>query len=357
MFINIIIFIVALSIIVLIHELGHLLAAKKFNVYCYEFSIGMGPKIFSKKYKETVYSIRLLPLGGYVSMAGEGDLNQQLNEKYDVKDLPLNRTLLGVNKIKRIIIFLAGILFNFILAYLIFVGVILHNNNYRVASEPVIKDVIVNQPAHIAGLKANDYILDIKFSNGERLKNPKNIDQVAIYISSYGEDMEMSVKRESKILNFKVQGIKNDDGRYIIGILLPEAKIIKVDLWNVWFLAANTFVSNISLMFNSIISLFKGIGFNQISGPIGIYKISSEIAQTGVIQYIQFIGLFSINIGLINLLPIPALDGGRVMLLALESILGKYFNKKIENYAIAISMLLLLSLMVLLTFKDLFNLF
>lgn len=356
MFINIIIFILCLSFIVLVHELGHLLAAKKIGVFCYEFSIGMGPKIFSKKFKETVYSIRLLPLGGYVAMAGEDEMNEELKDKYQVGEIPFERTLKGINKFKRIIIFLAGIFFNFLLAYLIFVGVILHQKEYRVSSEPIIKDVVKDGPAYTAGLKANDYIVSVEFSNGVKIKNPKTIDQVAIYIGVYGGEMEIKVKRNEKIETFNLTAIKKDNTN-IIGITLPEANYVKVDLLNVWSFAANHFLTNINFMFKSVISLFKGIGLNQVSGPIGIYKISSEIASRGFIEYLNFIALFSINIGLINLLPIPAFDGGRVLLLLVEIIIGKKLNKKFESFIIAGSMILILMLMLLITFKDIVGLF
>lgn len=353
---NIIIFILGLSFIVFIHELGHLLAAKKFGVYCYEFAIGMGPKIYSFTYKETVYSIRGIPLGGYVMMAGEDDKTEELNRQFGVENLPFERTIKGVSAWKRAIIFLAGVTFNFILAILIFVATILNQGSYRIPAPARISDVVAGGPAAQAGLQANDQIKSIRFENGYVVNNPKNIDEVVIFIANYGGKMDVTVDRYGEISIHSVDSIEQD-GRHYIGIILPESEIVQVNLLNVWKFSIDRFASMFMMMLSSVLALFKGIGLEQVSGPVGIYKVSSEVAKEGFSSYMQFIALISINIGLLNLLPIPALDGGRVVLLLVDKVSGGRLNKKFESWLIIGSMMLLLALMLFMTFKDVLNLF
>ena len=142
-------FILVFGVIITIHELGHLLAAKYFNVYCEEFSFGMGPRLFHKKYKETTYSIRLFPIGGYVAMAGEPDAN------FDQQHIPKERTIKGISKWKQIIIMISGVVMNFILALFLFISINLIVGQVQQPTKPIVSEVVVNSAADKAGILAD----------------------------------------------------------------------------------------------------------------------------------------------------------------------------------------------------------
>ena len=155
---NLVVFILVLSAIIIIHEFGHLLAAKKFGVYCNEFSIGMGKVLFQRQKGETMYSIRILPIGGYVSMAGE--------EGTDVTDIPVERTIKGKKTYQQVIIMAAGAVMNVLLAWVIFIGVVMARGTVAGPAEPVISSIIPNTPAENVGLEVGDRIVKVTLPDG-----------------------------------------------------------------------------------------------------------------------------------------------------------------------------------------------
>ena len=179
---NILFYIVLLGVIVTLHELGHLLAAKAFGVYCKEFSFGFGPKILSHQGKETEYCLRAIPLGGFVAMAGDTD--NDLETKVDIEGLPPERTLPGIAKWKRIIIMLGGIMMNFILAITIYSLLILHSGYYVESTKPVINYVQEASPAEKAGLQAGDIISKVEFDNGLYI-NPDTYLEMLNFLEAY----------------------------------------------------------------------------------------------------------------------------------------------------------------------------
>ncbi len=355
-YMNIIFFILALTAIISIHELGHLVTAKMFGVYCFEYSIGMGPKIYSKKFKETVFSIRAIPFGGYVAMAGETDNLEEYKKLYGDVEIPFSRTLPGISKIKRIIVMLAGIFMNFVLAYIIIVGLLFSNGVYNKSPEPVIKEVVAQMPAAEAGLKENDKITYLEFSDGTIIKNPKNVNDVINYISYKGGNVKITVLRNQKELTFDVNTVLKDD-RNMIGIVFVGPETIRINLLNVWAYGFQTMIFMISSMLVGIYNLLRGIGLSDVSGPVGIYKLSAKALSYGFKTYLNLVALLSLNIGILNDLPIPALDGGRVMLVIVEAIIGKPVNKKLEKTLIVGSMMILLALILLVTISDVIKLF
>lgn len=349
-------FIFALSLIIALHEFGHLLAAKKFGVYCYEYSIGMGPKICSKKFKETQYSLRLIPFGGYVAMAGEGDQNEEFGKTYGVENVPFERTLPGISKPKRIIVLLAGIFMNFVLAYVIFCFILLHNGKVTKERPPVIEGVVEKTPAAKSGLKQNDIIKKLTFEDGTIVDNPKTVDDFVPYIATKGGKIKIDVLRNNEIKSFEVESVKNGE-YYNIGIKIPEIKYVTINVFNVFKYASSMMFNILRMMFVALANLLRGIGLNDVSGPLGIYQATARAASEGAVTYFYFIALLSLNVGILNAFPIPALDGGRVLLVLIEAIIRKPINKKIEYFLIVISMMFLIGLMVLATFKDIINFF
>lgn len=343
---DLMIFILILGIIITLHELGHLIAAKMFNVYCREFAIGMGPKLFSKKTAETEYSLRALPLGGYVAMAGEPDEDDLMP-----KDLPYERTLPGISAPKRMIVYLAGIFMNillFIVAFTIFFSITGIADAEKTTS--IINDVNVNSPAEKVGMKVNDEIIGVriqgKYYEVSDYKTLKEATQ-----DNTGE-LTYIVKRDSKTLEFKVTPeLDKEMNEYLVGIsfTVPAKKlnILESVGYSLQFLVTFSI-----MIFQTIANLFVGKGLEQLGGPIRIYQETAKVANLGFTPLIAMLGSLSLNVAIFNLIPIPALDGGRVLLTLWELITGKPVNKEIENKLITVSFVLLLALMVLIIFKD-----
>lgn len=355
---NLFLFALLLSVIVSIHELGHLIAAKIFGVYCQEYSIGMGPKIFSKKGKETEYSLRALPLGGFVAMAGDTD--NALETSVDTTNIPYERTLPGVARWKRIIIMLAGIFMNMVLAIVIYSMVILANGNYVVSTKPEISAVNENSPAYNAGLKAGDIVNEISFDNGLSI-SPDTYMELITFTSAYDGNgpWHLKVQRADEVLSFDVspEYLSSED-RYIIGITFSNAatETVKVNIFNCFKYGFEYAFFILKLTWSSFLTLFQGKNLNSLSGPVGIYNTVSEAASLGLDYYIQLIAMISINVGVVNALPLPIFDGGRVLLLFIEMIMGKPLSKKAESMIMSVSMALLLLLFFYVTYNDIFKL-
>lgn len=355
---NILLFVILLSTIVSLHELGHLIAAKIFNVYCQEYSIGMGPKLFSIKGKETEYSLRALPLGGFVAMAGDTD--NTLETSVDTANIPFERTLPGIAKWKRAIVMLAGIMMNMILAITIYSLVILSAGRYTVSTKPLIAEVVAQSPAEQAGLKQGDLVTSIGFDNGLIIE-PSTYTELISFAGAYeGEGpwtMEISRDGESKVVKVYPR-FDEAEQRYMIGVAFSNGadKTVKVNLLNCWFYGIQYAFFIVKLTWSSFLSLFRGMDLSSLSGPVGIYSTVSQAASLGFEYYVQLIAMISINVGIFNALPLPVFDGGRVVLLLVEMIMGRPLNKKIENFVMSASVLLLLLLMLFVTYNDVFKL-
>ncbi len=361
---TIILFILMMTVIISIHEFGHFITAKLFNVYIYEYSIGMGKKLFSKKGKETVFSIRLLPIGGYCSLAGDNDTDLENNPEIDVdpSTIPNERTLNGIAKWKKIIILLAGVFMNFVLALFIIAIVYLSIGTVSKAPEPIIKEVISGYPAKEAGLLKDDRVIEMKYDNGYALK-PSNFSDLSSFLSVYDEsygEVTLIVDRQGEIIEIKVTPVLDESSssqRYVIGVNSYDYKTEKINIFNCFSYAFSYLVLMTKLIWTTLIGLLKGVGLNNISGPIGIYKATSDAVSSGFTTYLSLAGILSLNIGIFNLLPIPALDGGRVLLTVIEAIIRRPIPKKIENVIMTISVLLFILLMVYATGVDIFRLF
>ena len=354
---TLILFLILLSVIVILHEGGHLIAAKIFGVYCEEYAIGMGPVIWQKKGKETKYSVRALPIGGFVAMAGDTD--NQLETKVDETEIPPERTLTGIAKWKKIIIMLAGIMMNFLLAWVIVALVLNSAGGYALSPKAEIASVVEGSPAEKAGLQAGDLIVEISSENGTSVK-PKQFDDITAYMMTYEGEYALTykVKRGDQLLDLKVYpSYSNEEGRYLIGIYAPQAEVVKVNLANCWYYSFDYCRFMMSTMLMTLSQLFRGIGLNQLSGPVGIYQATGQAASMGVSSYLLMMAVISMNIGLINALPLPILDGGRVLLTLVEAVLRRPLSKRLENALMTASTILVLALFLFVTSQDLMRLF
>lgn len=347
---GIIYFIILLGCIVLVHELGHLISAKIFHVYCHEFSIGMGPKLFQIKGKETVYSIRLLPLGGYVAMAGEDDV------AHPEVDVPQERTIKGVARYKQLIIILSGVLMNFIFSLFIFSGILLHEKKVAVISAPIVSVVSENSPAEKAGLQVDDLLLQITTP----AKEVYDLNKIGTVSGLFTSDSvyTLIIERAGQIKEIQITPQKSDDtNRYLIGIYEKPSQVIEVNWLNVIPIAFGNMINFIVLIATALLQLVKGIGFQNLSGPVGIYNITAQQAALGFIPFISLMAVLSLNVAVFNLLPVPALDGGRAIIILFEILIKKELPKKLE-YALMIgSWIILLGILIFSTWQDISKLF
>ena len=341
--ITILILFIMLGTIIAIHEFGHFIAAKKSGVYVDEFSLGMGPLLIKHKPKnsETTYSLRLFPIGGYVSMA----------EKYD-KSLKIkkNRVLENKDFFHRLWVLLDGIIFNFILAIvLFFISGLIYG---RPISSTKIVDVVENGRAQLAGLEAGDTILAV---NGVKTNTWDDF------------ILEASAKKLQKNYVFKVRKSNGDIKKYNI---VPEVKkqgkeetrvygiigngveykkgftqAVKYSVMGTW--------DNTKTIFKILGSLFNGsVSVKSLSGPVGIYSIVDSVKSNGLETLIYLTAYLSINVGVINLLPIPVFDGGRVLILLIETITRRKSSEKLELALNYIGFALMILLMLFVTFND-----
>ncbi|MBQ8534209.1 MAG: RIP metalloprotease RseP [Bacilli bacterium] len=344
---NILLFIIILTIIISIHEFGHFIWAKITGVYVYEFAIGMGPKIISKQYGETVYSIRAIPFGGFCSLAGE-DLDED-----DAKKVPKKRRLQNKSCWERFLIMVFGPLNNFILAVvlLFFIALIWGGTTMN----PIISKVDKNSAIEKVGIEAGDKIVKI---NGKKVSTS---DDVSLYIalSDPTKKNTITVERDGKTIDFKVKPKKVKEGEevsYKYGMMLKQKKT--KGFGNAIVYTYKKTGSIFKQMFITVKSLFTGgVKVSQLSGPVGIYSVVGEQAKTGLANIIYLIAFLSINVGFINLLPIPAFDGGHILFIIIEMIKGSPVKPELENKIHTIFLMLLLLLMLVVTFNDILRLF
>ena len=335
---------IILSFLIFFHELGHFLMAKLVGVKVEVFSIGFGKKLFCKKIGETNWCISAIPLGGYVQMKGQDDTDPA--KKSNDPDSYTSKT-----PWQRILILLGGPGFNFLLAILIYFFVALTGWS-KLA--PVVGGTIPNTPAAKV-LKPGDEIIAI---NHHKIKT---WDEIPKFIQNSNE-IFLEVKRNNKILNLgikpKIEITKNIFServkRKIIGIV-PSGKIIKIkyNFLDAAKITVDKFISDSTLIVKGIEKLLTGaIGLNTISGPIGIVDVTAKVANYGLEPLLLLAALLSVNLGILNLLPIPALDGGHIMFNLYEAIFKREINEQIMVKLTIAGWAILGSLMIIGIFND-----
>lgn len=345
---SIIYFIFVLGLIVFVHELGHLIVAKSFNVYCKEFALGFGPVIWSKQKNETQYSIRAIPLGGFVAMAGEsGNLDDSI---------PFERTIKGIHPFKRILVMLAGVTFNFVLAFVIFTGLILAQGGISTPPSAVVGRVVEDSPAQAVGLQQGDRIVSILLPDGTKYV-PAHFYDVINMTQVIGNTMVFGIERQGQVISIEITPeFDEENQRYFLGLFVPPANFKSISWFEAPVYGFSALIASFMQVMASLSLLIRGIGLNHVSGPVGIFNITAQSAQAGASSLFALIAVLSVNIAVFNLLPLPILDGGRVILTGIEWVLGKPLPEKIEHNLMGLSMILMLALFVFVTFQDIWRL-
>lgn len=322
-------------LVVMLHEFGHFSIAKLSGIKVNEFSIGMGPKIYQKQKGETFYSLRALPVGGYVAMEGEEENSHD------------PRAFNNVSIVKRMAVVLAGAFMNFVLAFIAFTlifSIVGYGSNE-------IEKVISNSPADKAGIQSGDLIIKI---NENKVKNIYDIN--SIISKNQKEEMDFQINREGNILNVKIKPEYSEENQmYLIGITSKlDHSIIKSIC-----LGADRTLEMSKMLLKSIKIMFSGsFKMEYLSGPVGVVQLIGSESSKGFLNFLQILGLISVNLGVFNLLPIPALDGGKFLFLLIEALRGKPIDEKIEQGLSLIGISLLFSLMIYVTiFNDIGRLF
>lgn len=340
-------FILVLGITVFIHELGHFIFAKKAGVYVYEFSIGMGPIIYKKKSKkdETVYCLRLFPIGGFVSMAGE-DMEVD-------KSIPEEKQLYNKPWLARFKVIVAGVVFNFLLAFvlLFFIGIKVGYTD----PTPIVASKDISYPIYTSKIALGDEILKI---NGKRTKTTDDL-TLQIQLASEKEAIFTVKHQNGTTEDIKVQPLKvNVNGTDInrFGFtLLTDTKHGILEPFKYAFYKFGSLIKQMGLTIGYLVT--GKLKLNNLSGPVGIYNVVSETAKTGFINLVYLIAYLCVNVGFINIIPIPAFDGGRLLFLIIEKIKGSKVDPKLENTIHSIGFVLLLILMILITYNDIIRIF
>lgn len=317
-----------LGSLIFIHELGHFLTAKKFGVLVHDFALGMGPTLFKKQVGETTYHLKLLPIGGFVRMEGENSAS----------DHP--RSFMNKLPYQKFLILFAGAGFNFIFA------AILLFSSYLLAGTPTteLSEVVPESPAYVSGITAGSVILSIDDINVYDWSDIQNL----ISISKGDVSIVLKDPKGSE-KTVTVTPTQDDTGSRKIGIA-PKYERNPVDALK----ATGTIYK---YLFTTMLGFFGALGKGTVEsgsvvGPIGLFGIISEASQLGLSTLLFLMGYISINLGIVNLLPIPALDGGRIIFVIIEKIKGKPLNTNFENILHLVGFAALMILMVYLMISD-----
>ncbi len=353
-------FVIVLGLLIFVHEFGHFIWAKLFGVKVLKFSLGFGPKLISKQFGETEYLISAFPLGGYVKMFGEspGDVADETMSAADIRGSFSMRPVW-----QRFIIVAGGPVFNLIFAILLFFFIVLVAGLPQPVETTTISGVGPDSPAAAAGILPNDTITAI---DGQETKRWEDVS--TLIKNSGGRQVILTIRRDGSTVEVPVQSrmeeSKNIFGevvgeRYMVGIARSE----EVTYEKVGFLTAlEAGISQTwSWMYLTVMGLVKIIQkvvpASELGGPILIAKIAGERMEAGWINFLYFMAVLSVNLGILNLLPIPILDGGHLVYFTVEAILRKPLHPKIIEILQQVGLVLLVTLMIFVFYNDLMRFF
>lgn len=334
--------ILIIAILILVHEWGHFYTARRIGIPVHEFSIGFGYQLFSVKKNGVLYSLRLLPLGGYVRMAGEEPGDQEDPDGFS-KRTPL----------EKIRVAFAGPFMNFVLAIFIFIYIYTFIGVPRNLDEPVIGTVIAGQPADRAGIKADDIVLSL---NGEEIDSWTELTG-KLAENPEGKALEIKVRRNGEIESFTLTPEKSEAAETpIIGVLGKVVYDKQGILSSIKIGFQQTYELTALLLSGLWMMISGGVSMNDVAGPVGITQLVGEAAQVGGVFLLSFAAFLSINLGILNLLPIPALDGSRIVFAMVEAVRRKPLEPEKEGFIHWIGFLFLIGLMLLVTYNDIIRL-
>jgi len=351
MFGSILVFLVVLSILVLVHEAGHFLTAKKMGVKVEEFGFGIPPRIFGKKIGETLFSVNLLPFGGFVRLHGE----QMEEEATDIK-----RSFLHKSKKARALIVIAGVVMNFILAVICFAVVYSFSGIPKDTGRLKVIDVASSSPAERYGILVGDIITKVGKNEINSADNFMNVISINKGVKTNFE-IERNINGEKT--NLKLNITPREDppkGEGPIGVTVTTMElyfpsILLRPFYGIYYGFKDSIFWGKTIavgLWKMIFDAFHGQNPKDISGPIGIFAVTTESAKNAIVTLINFIGILSVNLAILNILPFPALDGGRLFFIVIEKLIGRKISLKLEATINNIGFIILLGLLLLITIGD-----
>ncbi|RAK11123.1 regulator of sigma E protease [Halanaerobium saccharolyticum] len=356
MVLTIVSFIIVLGVLVFIHEFGHYITAKKSDIMVSEFALGFGPKLLSKKAGETVYSIRAIPLGGFCNMVGEFPADESMpEEEREIYDQAKENGRLFTQKsaIKRLAVILMGPIMNFLLAALIFIfAFAIFGVPTSTTEEAILGEVIPEQPAAEAGLRAKDQILAI---NGQEINSWEEMSE--LIRANPNQEITIRYQRNGEINTISLTPALNEEGeRGVIGIY-PQLVRESVTIGSSITMGLQQTYQVFKMTIMGFVQMFRDSSTEDIGGPIMIASIIGQAARTGILNVLNWTAIISINLGIINLLPFPALDGGRLLFIFIEIIRGKPVDPQKESYVHLVGFAVLMILMIFIIYNDLMRTF
>ncbi len=340
-----------LSILILVHELGHFLVAKKAGVWVEEFGIGLPPRILGKKIGETLYSINLLPIGGFVRLHGEIE---------DKKLSKPERAFLNKPKKTRALICLAGIIMNFLLAVACFSVFYSFSGILRETDQVRILEIMTDSPAQTAGLIIGDTIIGV---NGQKILTTTEF--VSIISENRGKKVIIEIERESadekinKKISVRPRENPPEEGEFL-GVVVSSEEIYYPPFWQRPFVGIYYGFREALCLSKAvvlgIISIFVDVSHGQapkgVVGPVGITALIAYVANLGLLPLINFIGIISVNLAILNLIPFPALDGSKLLFLGVECLFGRRVLPQVESIVQTVGMILLFLLLLAITSRE-----
>jgi len=332
--------VIVFVILILPHELGHLLMAKKFGIRVDKFSFGFGPRLWGIKRGETEYVVSAFPLGGYVKIAGMQPGEENTKDGFQNKSLG-----------QRILVICAGSLMNYLISIILLAAVFMIGFYTVNINETIVGQVVVNSPAEEAGILPGDRIVQI---NGRPVHNWNELSPL---ITEGGDEtLALSIERKTQTFIVKVKPIFDPElKRKIIGITQPTV-YVRYNPLEALGRGAKRTVFITGVIISAVGGMIKGTVPAEFSGPVGIIQIVGQSARMGLVNFLVLAALLSINLGLFNLLPIPALDGGRLLFLIIEGVWGRPINMAKQELIHYLGFIILMVLVILVTYQDILRL-
>ena len=363
---NILIFIIILAALILVHEFGHFIVAKKNGIRVDEFGIGFPPKLYGKKRGETEYTVNAIPFGGFVRIFGENPDEESTSGPDSA------RSFVNKPKIIQVAVLSAGVFFNLLFAWLLITTGFLvgmpSSASDQLALGPTsnahltVVEVMKDSPAFVAGIKTGDKIVSASYENETVIRATPEIFQQ--FVDKHGtKKISVLVERgseEKKIEVTPITGIV--EGRSVIGIGMDMVGVMKLPLHRAIYEGGKLTLiytgETFKGLYNLLADAFRGKGdMSAVSGPVGIVRIVGDASQLGLTYLISLTAIISINLAVINILPIPALDGGRVFFILIETIKRSPIKVKTANLAHSIGFIILIGLILIVTFHDIWTIF
>lgn len=330
-------FLIILSILILVHELGHFLMAKKFKIKVEEFGFGYPPRFFGIRKKGTIYSLNLLPFGGFVRMKGE-DPSTSLR----ASSAAGKNSFASQPKRVRLMVLLAGVAMNFLLGVVLFAAIYTRLGIPEKVDYLVVTAVAKDSPAEKAGIKSEDKLIDFK-----------DTDKFISYINEHrGQEVSLRLKDGREVLVTPRLAENTPQGEGALGVAITNVDVVLYPFWQRPFRGMWFGLKEAVGWGKEIISSLTKINAKDVAGPIGIYEISKDVAKQGWIAILRFVAILSVNLSILNLLPLPALDGGRLIFIGIEAVRKKRVKPEWEQAIHFAGIVLLIGLMVLVTIND-----